>query len=76
MTSRDQRLAQTKYAGQKSASQAAAEKTSSRVPSDAGGSVLDQLRAFNKDDPKPVERDAASVARAAAHKRNLPPIGG
>lgn len=79
MSKRDERLA-AKYAaqGKKSATETAREKSQSRsrVPDNAGDSVLDQLRSFSYADPKPVGRDQASVDRAAAHKRRLPPLGG
>lgn len=76
--SRDSELARTKYAGKKSATQKAKEKEQgrSRVPADAGGSVIDQLRAFNKDAPAAIPRDEASRSRARAHNSSLPPIGG
>lgn len=78
MSSRDRRLAETKYKGRTSASSEAKAKKEarSRVPADAGGSVLDQLKNFSYAEPKPVQRDRASFDRAAAHKRNLPPLGG
>lgn len=78
MSSRDRRLAETKYSNHKSATETAREreKGRSRVPDDAGGSVVDKLRSFDVSNPQRIEPDSASADRARQHKRDLPPIGG
>ena len=68
MTSRDQRLAQTKYAGKKSASQKAAEK-SRTAPTVAEDPMDGMRRALAQ--PRAQE----SIDRAPASKRNRPPLG-
>ena len=76
-TRRTERLA-AKYAaqGKKSATETAREKQQgrSRVPDNAGGSVLDHLRSFNKDKPVTPERSEESRRNAAAHKQSLGPL--
>jgi hypothetical protein len=77
MSARDERLAK-RYAaeGKKSATETAREKQErrSRVPDDAGGSVVDQLRNFNVKDPVAIPLSDESRARAQAHNRSLPPL--
>ncbi len=77
MTSRDQRLA-AKYAakGKQSASERNEERENrrSRVPDDAGGSVLDHLRSFNKDNPVAPPRSEESRRNAKAHKGSIGPL--
>lgn len=71
MPSRDQRLAATKYAGKKSASQEAKEKTSRRAS--APQVTEDPMDAMRRALAQP--RSQESVDRAHAHRRNLPPLG-
>lgn len=66
---RDQRLAQTKYAGKQSASARAAEKRKS-APSVAE----DPMDAMRRVLAQP--RSQESVDRANRHQQGLPPIGG
>ena len=77
MSSRDRRLAETKYADQKSATERNREKaeTKGRVPADAGGSVIDALKRFDPQNPVAIPRDRDSIERAAAYKASLPPLG-
>lgn len=67
MTSRDQRLAATKYAGRKSATETAREK-SRTVPV-----AEDPMEAMRRAVALP--RTEESRGRAAAHKRGLPRLG-
>lgn len=69
MTSRDQRLAQTKYAGKKSASAKAAEKRRT-APSVAE----DPMNAMRRALAEP--RSQESVDRAHRHQSGLPRLGG
>lgn len=71
MPSRDQRLAATKYAGRKSASQAAQEKTSRRASTPQVAE--DPMDAMRRALAQP--RSQESIDRARAHQRNLPPLG-
>lgn len=77
MTSRDQRLAE-KYAakGKQSASEKNEERENrrSRVPDDAGGSVLDQIRSFDKNNPVAPRRSEESRRNAQAHKNSIGPL--
>lgn len=77
MSKRDERLA-VKYAaqGKKSASETAREKqqSRSRVPDNAGGPVVDKLRAFNVKDPVAIPLSEESRGRAASYRKNLPPL--
>lgn len=77
MSSRDRRLAETKYAAQQSATDRAREKAESkgRVPDDAGGSVIDALKRFDPQNPVAIERSKESIERATAYKNSLPPLG-
>lgn len=68
MSSRDQRLAATKYAGKKSASQSAREKTSRKAPAVAEDPMEGMRRALAQ------PRSQESIDRAHAHQRNLPPL--
>ncbi|WGV35846.1 hypothetical protein SEA_FRANKENWEENIE_160 [Streptomyces phage Frankenweenie] len=70
MPSRDQRLAATKYAGKKSASQAAREKTSRR--STPPPVAEDPMEGMRRALAQP--RSQESIDRAHAHQRNLPPL--
>jgi hypothetical protein len=67
MPSRDQRLAATKYAGKKSASQTAREKAKPAKVAEDPMETMRQLVA--------QPRSQASIDRARAHQRNLPPLG-
>jgi len=69
MTSRDQRLAATKYAGRKSASTEAREKTSRKAPAVAEDPMDGMRRALSQ------PRTQESVDRARAQQRSLPPLG-
>lgn len=69
MTSRDQRLAQTKYAGRKSATQTAREKTTRKAPAVADDPMEGMRRALAE------PRSQESVNRARRHQRILPPLG-
>jgi hypothetical protein len=71
MTSRDQRLAATKYAGKKSASQAAREKSRGRTVPQAVAE--DPMEAMRRAIAAP--RTEESRGRAEAHKRSLPRLG-
>jgi hypothetical protein len=77
MSKRDERLA-ARYAakGMESATETARKKTEgrSRVPDDAGGPVIDKLRAFNWQDPVAIPLSDESRGRAAAYRKNLPPL--
>jgi hypothetical protein len=66
MSSRDRRLAQTKYAGKKSASEKAAEKSRAKTAEDPM-TVMRRVIA----EPRSEE----SVQRARRHNRSLPPLG-
>lgn len=71
MSKRDQRLAATKYAGRKSASQQAAEKKAPRrgtPPPVAEDPMEGMRRALGQ------PRTQESIERAHAHKRSLPPL--
>jgi len=65
--SRDQRLAETKYAGRKSATQEAREKKS--APQVAEDPMEGMRRAVA------APRTRESIDRARAHRRSLPPFG-
>lgn len=67
MSSRDQRLAATKYAGKKSASQEAREKTR---PTQVAEDPMEGMRRALAQ-----PRSQESIDRARAHQRSLPPLG-
>lgn len=67
MVSRDQRLAQTKYAGKQSASATAAAKSK---PTKVAEDPMDAMRRALAQ-----PRTQESVDRAHAHQRSLPPLG-
>lgn len=69
MTSRDQRLAQTKYADRKSATATAREKAMRRAPAVAEDPMNGMRRALAQ------PRSQESVDRARRHQRSLPPLG-
>lgn len=68
MSSRDRRLAETKYAGRKSASESASEKSRGRTQVSE-----DPMAAMRRAIAAP--RTQESVDRARTHQRNLPPLG-
>mgnify|MGYP001589379126 CR=1 FL=1 len=68
MSSRDRRLAETKYAGRKSASESASEKSRGKTQVSE-----DPMAAMRRAVSAP--RSQESIDRAHAHQRGLPPLG-